>query len=283
MKIIQKIAKQIMAILVIAVLFIPGLIMYEAEKQTVNRVIELEGLYLDGTIINITPINKTHVESQFFNEVIIGSVLNNDSYIYADNGITKQLYYPNWVTYIGNGTYHINIDTTEPNFTIAPLVSRFGMPININGTTFAKFDFVRITMNQHSYPYDVWFKYWFPFKPLIWAGERSTFSLEQNTEITHTILFPLLHYYRLDFTQYVDINGYPDFNIFVELWATTDNFTLKIEGFNFDETHKVFWNEEKILYLSLGFTASILTVGTVFSTKLINIKTGNKKIKRKSK
>jgi len=61
------------------------------------------------------------------------------------------------------------------------------------------------------------------------------------------------------------------------------NFTFKIEGFNFIENHTVFWNEEKLLYLSLGFVASVLTIGTVFSTVQIDIKTGNKKIKRKNK
>lgn len=291
MKINPKISKQIMAILVIAVLFIPGLIMYEAEKQTVNRVLTFQGLYDEGDIISIRNINKTEIELQFLNEVIIGSSSNNDSFIYADNNIVKELYYGNWITYIGNGTYQVNYDKNDVPFTITALEWNLGIPLSINGTTLSNYDFIKITMVGQDFYHPLWFKYWSFFPVWIEAGERLALRLDNNIDITHTKLLILSANIKSDFNQYVDWNGYPDLDIYIQFQAVPyipesvdfgdGNFTFKIQGFNLNTEHKVFWNEEKLLYLSLGFTASILTVGTVFSTKLIDIKTGNKKIKRK--
>ena len=104
----SKLVGMIMALMTIGVLFIPALTINEVEQRTKDRVLTFGGEYLDGTIIHTRAINKTEVEALYSNEVIIGADPNNDSFIYADDNWVKELYYGNWVTYIGNGSYKIN-------------------------------------------------------------------------------------------------------------------------------------------------------------------------------
>ena len=292
MKINQKLAKQIMALLVIPILLIPGLIMYEAEKQTINRVLTYKGLYSDGTIINVKPINKTEVEISYLNENIIGSDLNNDSYVYADDNIIKELYYGNWITYVGNGTYQVNYDKNSPPFTITALEWNLGIPLDINGSTLSKFDFVRITLTGQDFNHPFFFGYWF-WPPYFEIIERYPHDMDKNKFPNINEKIYVLHYVeKNELTKMFNILGY-EYDLYGKFQSVPyipeskdfgdGNFTFKIEAFNFNENHTVFWNEEKLLYLSLGFTASILTIGTVFSTVQIDIKTGNRKIKRRNK
>lgn len=287
MKISPSIVKMIMALLTIAILFVPAITMYEAEKQTVNRVLTLHGLYDEGDIIYLKNINKTEVELQFLNEIIIGSSSNNDSYVYADDNSVKELYYGNWVTYIGNGTYQVNYDKNEAPFTITELRWILGFPLDINGTTLATYDFIKVTMTGQDFPHPLWFKQWSLFPLFIGAYERLAWALDQNVNTPHIKLLIMTYGEKLGFTQLVDFNGYPDYNCYIDLASVPHipeskefgdgNFTFKIQAFNLNEEHQVFWEEEQLLYLSLGISISIMTVATAFSTNIIDIKAGKVK------
>lgn len=286
MAISKTITGMITALITIGILFIPAITMYEAERQTVNRVLTFEGLYDEGDIIHLRNLNQTEAELQFINEVIIGSSPNNDSFIYADNNIVKEMYYGNWVTYIGNGTYQINYDKNEPPFTITALEWNLGLPLAINGTTLSKYDFIKITMTGQDFNHPLFFKYWHAFSPWFPAFERASTPLDNNWVITHTTLLVMGLVLKSDFNSYVLMNGYPEYDIYIEFHSVPyipeskhfgdGNFTFKIQGFNLDEGHQVFWKEEQLLYLSLGISIAIMTVATAFSTNLIGIKVGNK-------
>lgn len=271
------------ALLTIGVLMIPAYVSYEVERQTVENVLNVEGLYINGTAIGTRVMNKTECELQWTNENVLGSFSNNDSYIYGTDGINRELYYGNWITYIGNGTYQINTNISDLAFGITPLGHRLGIPININGTTLAKFDFIRIEFTGQSYPHPLFFKYWSLFTPWLESGERLAFPIDNNEKpSTHKKILPLILVNIANFNEYTDFNGYPEYDLYIEFQSANNipkskefgdgNFTIKIEGFTLTDVHQLSYDSETVYLGSVFGSILLMSTSGLFISKTIGIK-----------
>ena len=294
-KISPQIGRLITSLMVIVVLFIPTYVISEVEQRTTDRVLTFEGLYVNGTTIHIRPINKTEVGIAHLNEVIIGSANNNDSYIFSITGwlpSTNEIYYGNWVTYSGNGTYIINYDKNEPPFILSS--TGFGwrlyIPLAINGTTISEYDFIRVIINGFEYNNPVYLAYW-QWPPWVEISERHLTPMDaDNAPSPHTKIYPLGYVERTELTKMKTILGY-EYDLYLRFDSAEyipaskhfddGNFTFKIEGFNFTDEHSFYWSDEQLVYMSLGGGIALMVLSAAFTTNLIDIKVDRQKRRKK--
>jgi hypothetical protein len=267
-----SIAQVILAIMVIAILFIPAYAGYEVERRTATHILEIQGLYQNGTdILAYEPIDETHLQSLFLGEIKIGSMSTPDSYYMKHQGV-EYINFTNFVTYLGNGNYSVT-----PNYTIQSTPYQWrsiGIPLNITASDFVSYDFIRLTTNdEHTAKY-------IRAKSTFSGGSRTTAwqQLDNNTYILTSTLG----------LQNQLAGTYPNERIYIEwngntptaLDDTDANWIFKIEGFNLEPEHQLFWQDEHLVYGSIAVGLTVMIITLVFTTNYIDVKLDKSKRKR---
>lgn len=144
----------IFAVLSILVLLIPISASQYVSEQAVNNVMAVQGTYTNGETIkiydgslNITEIMDTQGT---YTTNPIGWDANNDtafagyeSGLLGDTGV----YYGNYITYIGNGTYSMAVDWDDVGVGKYDAVRYLIVPLNISCNELSEYDFGRINTN----------------------------------------------------------------------------------------------------------------------------------------
>lgn len=252
----KKIAGMIMALLVIAVLFVPAYASYEIEQRTVTHILEVEGLYENGTVFNAyEPVDQTHIEAFFTGEIKTGTHANNDSIYIKFQGV-NYMEYTNFVSYIGNGTYAVT-----PNYTIhgLPYIYRqILIPLNITTHELAEFDFIRLNTNsEHG-----WHEFLFRT-----TGGNQWVYLDKTRNDTYLTINTVGAKSQLllspDEPIYLSFSGLDQSDV---------TFNFKMQGFNLDEEHQFFWTSEHLYFGSVAVAFVVLLVCAVFTTNFVDIK-----------
>lgn len=251
----KTVIRWVMAISVIAILFIPAVAVYEIEARTETHILSVEGLYTNGTVFSTyEPVDKIQIANMFSAETVILDQDNNDSY-YAKN---NQIAYTNFVTYIGNGTYSVT-----PNYTIHhPFVGNLeiAVPLNITTHELAEFDFIRLFSNdEHSWRYIVFNHAFNGWKEYLWFEEirADTHIMIMSLSIKNWLL------------------SAPNENVYVVYNAinpTDITWNFKVIGFNLDTIHQFSWDDKQLYIVSLLIVAGIITPLAILSSKTIDLK-----------
>lgn len=252
----SKMAGMIMALLVIVVLFVPAYASYEIEQRTVNRILTVEGLYENGTVINTyEPVDKTHTELLYTGEIKSGEQANNDSFYAKVSGVTY-LYYTNFVTYTGNGNYSVT-----PNYTLQalPYTQRFiSVPLNITTHELAEYDFLRITTDSLHGFHDIVYRTSF--------GENHIF-LDKVRNNTYMIINSISTK-----TQLLSAPNERIYLVFADINPADITFMFRAEGFDLESQDQFFWTDEHLLFGSVAVGFTIMLVAAIFTTNYVDVK-----------
>jgi hypothetical protein len=265
-KIDKSIVSMVLALMVIVCLFIPVVTSYYIDDRTYNHIILVEGDYINGTVINPEyEVNFTQVNTLFTSKQNRGYEPNNDSYYTEMQGI-DQVYYGNWVTYIGNGTNQVNADfNIMDNDTTNNM---YLIPLEIKSHDIIDYDFLRLTTDcTHS-------------------GIRIYSTAIRNK-------FADINGYRLlvfDVSEKATAKANINENVLLafggdlatlNLDEENENWTFKLEGFYLTNSDTYFWSDEHLYYSSIGISIAIMVIAFTFSTQIIDVKIDNQRPKRK--
>lgn len=261
----------VLSMVVIGVLFIPAYTTWHIEDRTTSVILEVEGLYENGTAFVVAePFDHAQFEAIITGETIVLDQANNDSvYFKEKTGFGNDIAYTDSVAYIGNGTY-----ACTPNYTIhddTPIYDWLGIWIEFNMTNaeILDFDFIRITSNhEHASVNLVWSRGWtYDADPLIYM---------ENNEwlyVVGLVADTKLKSYPQDDTMYLLFDGQTP----TALNQSDITFNFKVEGFNLLDEHQFFWQDEHLFTMSLVATLFILGITVTFASEIIDIKIDKKK------
>jgi len=251
----KKIVGMVLAIMVIAILFIPAYASYEIEKRTVTNILTVEGLYENGTAFEtLEPVNQAHFESMFWGEIKTGESPNNDSVYVKVQGL-EYVYYSNFVSYIGNGTYAVT-----PNYTIhtTPFTLRWiAVPMNVTTHQLAEYDFLRLTTDSKHAWNDLVYRY-FGANYIYFDEIRNDTFMIINSLGTKSQLLS-----APDEPVYIFFTGIDDTDVV---------FNFKFEGFNLNDEHQFYWQDEHLVFGSVGVSLSVMIMCALFTTNFIDVK-----------
>lgn len=275
----KRVFGAIMSVLVIFLLFVPAYATYYIDDRLSTKVLEIEGLYENGTIIHTyEPIDKTQIDNMWSSEEITGDYANNDSYYIKKHsaGIKQnKIAYTNFVTYTGGGNY-----TVTPNYSIqsAPPVFDYrgiGVPLNITLHNLTQFDFIRLTStDEHTARY---------------IQLRKLGGQHQNTAFMD--MRPDVYIYTMTLSAKTWLNSFPDEKVYV-FWdghlptALNDSdatWNFRVEGFNLEPADAFYWEDEQLYVFSLVPVGIIWTIGLAFTTQILDVKLDTKESRKKTK
>lgn len=264
----KKMFGAIMSVLVIVLLFVPAYTTYYIDQRYKTRILEVEGLYENGTIIHAyEPLNTAHVLNLWADDQVDVNQANNDSYYIKKHtsGIKQnRLAWTNFVSYIGNGNY-----TVTPNYTLMTSPPTYdwrgiGVPMNITLGNLSQFDFLRLTCN------DEHFARYLQFRTFPNANQRTSFQ-EVRPDVFN-------YFMTLQAKQW--FATYPDEKVYLfwdgmtptALNSSDVTWTFKLEGFVLDPEHQFAWDNEQLYVLTLVPVGVIWTIGLFFSTQVLDVK-----------
>lgn len=147
------IGKIVLSLIAIGVIFVPVYAVQTIEARAITHALELEGLYVNGTVIDLIDYDNDTIEqieeyypiaesnySSDMDSAILLNLVSDDVIIFRDR-----------ISYLGNGTYTITYNNSDEPTGV--LEERYMyIPLNINATEFMSPDFIRIQSDCSSPP-----------------------------------------------------------------------------------------------------------------------------------
>lgn len=267
----------LMMIIALTVLILPAGILVYSESWKTAKIMDVQADYYNGTSIGFNTPNTTIINDIMNVQTNLGNESGFDCAYFGIRStppeITKRsIYYANWITYIGNNTYHFDTNTSvmpdstyDDRMVIAEL--------NIKQSDFADFDFVRITQ---TFSDDV-SKYDIVYPNTIPSGYLQTVYGKTATTSTQTIIITSL-------ADKIDMENTPNGTVYflMEKSDISTDFTVSIEGFNLIGDDALTWTDDQIYVLTLLGCDILMIIGLVFTTNFIDVKI-DRETRRKSK
>lgn len=262
------IGKIVLSLIAIGVLFIPVYAVQSIEARAVTHALELEGLYVNGSAINIIDFdNDTQDQIESYHYYATANYTSgSDSVVYlnAGAGVTDILYRDRAV-YIGDGSYAMTYNISEESGSIQQ--RKVFIPLDINATDFISPDFVRIQSDWEYMPQIVIFEslnaYYLSY-PLEVSEDNYIFI---NTIQTRSIL-----------------SAHPDSQIFItyncDPQPETFSWTVKIQQESYTGADIFTWNDDTLYIVSILLCNVLLIGAIVFASDPIDIKIDKDKKRR---
>lgn len=243
---------------------IPAWTITYAETRTVTHILDVQADYVNGTMIQTEPLNQSAIIDVWGIATIIGESATNDSGLYGYKAtgtpsLRHSVYWGDFQTYIGNGTYNMNINTS-----LVPMVTYVArncmVELETNNSEWLTYDFVKLYTNYTGY-----FGLYFQTDALGSIVPLQPIALT----LDDYICIPVFSFRN-------QIESYPDGKIWVvfEIDETTDGnvYTdFNIQGFTLTPSDAFTWDDAQIYVLTLLGCDIILIVGFAFTTNFIDI------------
>lgn len=261
----KSLASIIMMMVAIGVLIIPAAATYNIENYYTDHIIAVEGMYTSGTDILVNePITQADVLSYAGGQVYGGDINNDSALIRYHSGFPPtEIYFGDYVTYLGNGTYTITPDYTDnPDETVT---TNLLIELDITPGELATFDFARITHNDDDQHYYIVMKdnivntvYYLGLTPT-----TNTTAVFIPTIYTKSTLNK-----SSESTVYLAI-GHRQGNL--DLVGEPVSIDFGIEGFELQGSDVLTWSDESVYIISILICDFILFSALLFSTDAVDI------------
>ena len=261
----------LLTILAILIMVAPAAAVHEIDKSTETHIIAVEGLYTDGTDINIGAVDQADILAMS-NADELGADANNDSALitYNSGATPHEAYFGNYITYLGNGSYIITPDYTDNPETTFTYGQNLYIPLNLTTTEILNSDFLRLNYNSDQYYYIVFQN---DLTDTIYKWYPTTTANDTK------VFIPYL-------SVKSNLGDSTDSNVYLWIGGNQGNTALdgepvsvefKLELFELDAEHSTAIEDTSLYFLIVGIADIVLIVAFIFTTQWIDVKVDKSK------
>lgn len=262
----EKLTVAILSIFAIILMIVPSIAVNEINQRTETNIISVEGLYTNGNDIEIGTIDKTEIETYISGSQEYGSDINNDSALIRHNSgsVLDEIYYGDYISYVGNGTYTIVPDYTDNPEVVQTYSTNIMIPLNITPQQIIDSDFIRLNVDFDCEYYLV-FTNDLTTTIYYWNGQETT----NTTEIWIPTLTYKSHLQNsINSTIYLAIGGIQSTN---GMPSEPTTITFGLESFQLTPADS-FEVEDTTLFFLMIFGLNVMfTVAFVFATDTYDV------------
>jgi hypothetical protein len=255
----MTIGKILLSVIAIAVMFIPVYAMHSIESRAISHALEVEGLYDNGTAIDILDFDNDTQDSidTFWASYTPNYTASSDSVLVWHGGSGHlDLLYRDRATYTGNGSYAITYNASEESGTYQQRKLLF--PIDMNCTELSDPDFIRMLSDWEYAP------------ELVTIDGLGMYFIGSSLEVADN------NYIMVNTIQTRSVlDAHADSQVYLFYDAYTDpeelNWTAKIQIESYTGEDILTWTDESLYIISVMLCDILLVGAIVFASDPIDI------------
>lgn len=263
------IGKIVLSLIAIGVLFVPVYAVQSIEARAITHALELEGLYINGTALEIIDFDNDTTEQieDFYNVVSnIYTEIGSDSVAFVTVIGNQTLTYRDRASYIGNDTYSMTYNISEePTGQVQQRKVYF--PLNINGSQLMEPDFIRVLSD-----WDL------PPQFCLFSGGNGLELGNFHEVSTDNYIFVNTIQSRSSISPFEDSQVFLYYDMYEE--PITSSWEVKIQKETYQGADVFTWNDDTLYIVSILLCDVLLIGAIVFASDPIDIKIDRDKKRR---